>query len=213
MKKSTLFMAVALAVTISVATASATLVPPFTGAPGVSLTTIPALPTGTLVADTGTIHFSFGTPTNPGKNTGTLSEEVFQDAHGFLFFVFQVTVTGGKKGDIERLSTGDWANSIQIDAEQYAPGTDVNALGVDRNGLGTVGINWDPILLHGQASAFVVLYTKSTEVIPGTLGLIDSGSNPTIPGYVAAATPEPSTLWLLAYALAGVGGLRKKPRL
>jgi PEP-CTERM motif len=213
MKKVFLALMAAVALMVAVSPASATLVPPFTSSPGVSLTSIPSLPSGTIVAQTGILNYSFGTPTNPTKNKGTLSETVYKDASGYLFFVFQVTVSSkASKGDIERLSTGDWDNSIQINAEQYAPGSDKNAFGVDRNGLGTVGIDWNPLIVKGQTSSFVVLYTNSKKVIPGTLGLIDSGSSPSIDGYVAAATPEPATLSLLGIGLLGLGTLRKKLR-
>ena len=202
-----LFLAASLMVILP--SASATLVPPFTSSPGVSLTSIASMPSGVLVATTHTVNFAFGTPTKPAKNMGTVTENVYRDPSGFLFFVFQVHVTGGLNGDIERLSSGDWVNSISINAEQYTPSGDKNAVGVDRNGGGTVGITWTPILTNGQTSSFVVLYTDAKSFIPGTIGLIDSGSSPSIPGFVASA-PEPATLSLLGFGLIGLGALRKK---
>jgi PEP-CTERM motif len=212
MKKVSLALLLAVSLLVALSPASATLVPPFTSSPGVSLSSISSLPAGSLVASTGTLNFSFGTAANPNKNMGTVSEDVYRDSSGFLFFVFQVKVSGGPKGDIERLSTGDWANSIMINAEQYAPGSDKNAFGADRNGLGTVGINWNPLVTLGQTSSFVVLYTDAKLYIPGTIGLIDSGSSPSIDGFVAAATPEPATSSLLGLGLVGLGTFRKKLR-
>ncbi len=135
-------------------------------------------------------------------------------ADSTLAFVFQVSVTGGPTGDITRISTGDWDNSIGINALQFQGSGDVMASGVDRNGLGTVGINFiDPLVTKGHTSWEVILLTDATQYTAGTIGLIDSGSNPSIPGFVAAvSTPEPATLSLLAIGLLGLGALRNKKR-
>ena len=189
------------------ASAFATTLPPFTSSPGVAPNTLGSLPSGTLVDSTGVINYHFGTITNPNKNTGSFKEDVYRDASGFLFFVFQIQVT---KGDIKTISSGDWDNAIAINVEETAAGGTVKPLGVDRNGYGTIGINfYNPLVLAGQKSYDVILYTDARLYIPGGIGLIDSGSSPTLPGFVAA-TPEPATLSLLSIGLIGIGTLRKR---
>jgi hypothetical protein len=200
------FLLLGLIALLGILPASATALPPFTPSVGVVPTTIGSLPPGTLVATTGIINYSFGTFTNPTKNSGTLVEDVYRDAAGFLFFVFQLHVN---KGDIKTISSGDWANGIFIDVQETSAGGTVKPLGVDRNGYGTIGINfYNPLVLAGQTSYDIILYTDSKAYIPGGIGLIDSGSSPTLPGFVAA--PEPAALSLLGAGLLGLGTLRKK---
>ncbi|HVZ19366.1 MAG TPA: PEP-CTERM sorting domain-containing protein [Terriglobales bacterium] len=187
---------------------SATVIPPFTQSPGLAPDMVGGLPTGNVVADTGAVFFHFGTPGDPNKNTGYVDEAVFQDANtGFLSFVFQILVL---TGDIKTISIGDWDNSIFIDAHMTPNTGTLAPQGVDRNGFGTVGINFNPLVTSGITSYAVILETQSTAFIDGGIGLIDTGSSPTIPGFVAVATPEPATLSLLGFGLLGLGTLRKR---
>jgi len=203
----TLLLMISLLITGIVA--SATVIPVGTASPGITpaVTPLDPMTVGTLVVTTGPVSFSFGGTAIHPKNTGWVVETVRRAPTGNLLFIFQVHVSGGPSGDVERLSTGDWGLSVGINAFQYQDGGDVTAVGVDRNTGGTLGINFNPLVEKGDTSWEVVLYTSTPNYIPGSIGVIDTGSNPSIPGWVA--TPEPATLSFLAF---GLGALMLRRR-
>ncbi len=203
---SSVVMVVLLAITLPT---YATIIPPITPSPGLPPDIVPGLPPGGVVQDTGWVYFQFGTNTNPNKNTGYVEEIVYQDpSTSFLSFVFQIQVL---TGDIKALSIGDWDDSILINAHMSADGGTLMPQGVDRNELGTMGINFNPLVTNGVTSYAVIFDTNSTVLLPGGIGLIDTGSNPTIDGWVAGpAVPEPATLTLLGFGLLSFGALKKR---
>ncbi|HVM95865.1 MAG TPA: PEP-CTERM sorting domain-containing protein, partial [Candidatus Acidoferrales bacterium] len=163
-----------------------------------------------------------GAFTLPGltPTTGTYGTVVFQQADGHLVFAYQVTLATAPpnpaNGDVQKLSTGDWADTITVDAKQFdASGSgSVAASGINRlNGVITMYFQ-DPLVKSGQTSYVLLLYTNATQFTIDTIGIQD-GAGTTVGGFVPLAptsTPEPATLSLLGFGIVGLGALRKKIR-
>jgi len=152
--------------------------------------------------------------------TGVYGTQVYSyDAAGHLVFVYIVSLDPAPpnpaNADVQKISTGDWDDSITVDAKQFDLfGGSVAASGINRlNGVITMYFQ-NPLVKAGQTSYLALLYTNATEYTEDTIGVQD-GAGQTVNGFVPLApttTPEPATLSLLGIGMLGMGALRKKLR-
>ncbi len=217
MKRAFLAAVAVLSLTLLLTPAFASNVPPNQVAVANLWTNLGSAPSdlGTAVAANG------GAFTLPGLSptTGTYGTVVFQQADGHLVFAYQVTLDTAPpnpvNGDVQKVSTGDWADSITVDAKQFdASSGSIAASGINRlNGVITMYFQ-NPLVKDGQTSYVLLLYTNATQFAVDTIGIQD-GAGTTVGGFVPLApvsTPEPATLSLLGFGIVGLGALRKKIR-
>ncbi|HXK24241.1 MAG TPA: PEP-CTERM sorting domain-containing protein [Myxococcota bacterium] len=175
-------------------------------------------PTGSILADTGLISFSFGSPVS----SGTIREIVYADTSnpfgsGFLSFVFQAHVA---TGDLTRVTGSSFAIvgtdvGINVPLAPFITSGTAQPATISRSaGAGDViGFNFVPGLVPDASitdtSFEMIIRTNATAFHPGSIGVIDGGGQ-TLQGFAATVVPEPSTILLLGGGLAGLATKRSR---
>lgn len=183
-----------------IGTAQATFLPP-------GATVVPGIfpYAGPVLADTGKMAYSFGSP----LSSGTVEELVVADGlnpfgAGDLSFIYQVDVAGG---DVGRLTGSDfkgWLTDVAVspgilplDPGAFIPST------ADRTADGSVvGFNFATHLVTGQESLALIIRTNATLFGAGSIGVIDGGGT-TLVGF--APSPEPAFAGLMLGGLFAAG--------
>jgi len=204
---------VAVSMVVAIASAQAT---PLAPGGSIAAAAVPN-PTGAILADTGLLSYSYGTP----LSTGTVREIVFADTSnpfgsGRLSFVFQAHVLTGDLARITGSSFGIFVTDVGINVPlapfittgSHPPQT------ITRSQAGDViGFNFDPSIVPDAGSTDttleLIVRTDATAFKPGSIGVIDGGGQ-TLSGFVPTVIPEPGTFLLLGGGLAGIAAVRSR---
>jgi hypothetical protein len=167
-------------------------------------------PSGTILADTGLISFSYGSP----LSTGTIRQIVIADAGnpfgaGDLSFVYQVSVATGDVGRVTGSSFAQFLTDVGINtpvAPFITTGTAMPSVITRSPGAGDViGFDFTPSIVpdggSSDTSVALIIRTDATAFQPGSIGVIDGGGQ-TLSGF--APIPEPASVALLSLGTAGI---------
>ena len=175
-------------------------------APGGTVVPVSADAAGSLLADTGLMAFSFGTP----LVTGTVRELVVADTlnpfgSGDLTFIYQVSDATGDVGRLTGSSFAGWLTDVSVfTGHPPLVAGSASPITIDRTiGAGdVVGFNFSPKLFPGDTSLALLIRTNATTFGAGSIGVIDGGGT-TLVGFAPA--PEPAYAGLLLGGLFGLG--------
>lgn len=175
-------------------------------------------PSGSVVANTGTVKWSFTTAT--GTSSGTYDEVVVRDSAatavcptgGCLDFLLTVSNSSASHSAIERATLSGFSPAFVFTDVGYVAGAGKIPDFVNRPlpAGDTVGFNFIFTgIVPGATSQFLDIQTNATAFAPGNVSIIDSGTF-TGTGFSAVTAPEPGTLTLLGSGLLGLAGLLRR---
>ncbi len=157
--------------------------------------------TGTERADTGVIPFSTTSP----NVSGTLDQRVYQEAGGTLDFYYLVTNSSSSNQPVVRMTATNFTGFSLAVAYLTIPVGGIPPTGADRSPDGST-VGFDDFLVPDNTSEWLEISTSATSfALTGTTDIIDlsGGTADGLTTYSPAAVPEPTSISLFVFGLAG----------